>query len=175
MSNYHVNFTMDTLYDVAKEFESFISRVDDITQDIATESQHIVSRANGYVQMIEKRLQHEEDKLDDLQRELRDAEWYLSQARSDKNGNANAVRYWTERIKQLEAAVKEQEKVVKQVREDVEKVKSKARVVIYKTENLRMLTTSYRNTTSDLAAPAPIAIKQCIDVMSDYWNLKDLY
>ena len=75
MSYYDVNFTMDTLYDVAKEFESFISRVDDITQDIATESQHIVSRANGYVQMIEKRLQHEEDKLDDLQRELRDAEW----------------------------------------------------------------------------------------------------
>ena len=175
MSNYHVNFTMDTLYDVAKEFESFISRVDDITQDIATESQHIVSRANGYVQMIEKRLQDEEDKLDDLQRELRDAEWYLSQARSDKNGNADAVRYWTEQIKQLEAAVKEQEKVVKQVREDVEKVKSKARVVIYKTENLRMLTTSYRDATYGHATPAPIAIKQCIDVMSDYWNLKDLY
>ena len=42
MSNYHVNFTMDTLYDVAKEFESFISRVDDITQDIATESQQLM-------------------------------------------------------------------------------------------------------------------------------------
>lgn len=168
---YEANCSLDTLYDVARDMQSFASLQSDVTSRIFHETSRLRDDAYRYVTRIRERLKTEETQLSHLQSELSNAEWHLSNCHVDEDGNGRAERdYWASVVRNLQEQVARQRELITRVKDAVQLIQTKAETVRARTASVEMENNRYKDYITSYTSNVANAIKKCADALTGYWT-----
>ena len=171
---FDARFTLDTLYDVSRYMQGFVSSQESSTNQLIGETHRVEREAKEAVYSVKNRLETEKAELANLKSQLSTARWELSRCpETNEDGSENSdYEYWSRVVDELECKVDDQEEVVARVESALEEVSSAAEGAIARCQQVISQTQQYRGTVTSKAYSVSQALRRCTDVMQDYWNIK---
>lgn len=171
---YDAYFTLETLYDVSRHIQGFVSSQECSVDQLINETRRVERDAQDAVYVVRDRLEKEKTELQELKRQLENAQWELSRyPETNEDGGANSdYEYWARAVEEWECKVNDQEEEVARVESAYEDVSAASEDAIARCRSVFSQTQLYKESVSSKAYAASQAINKCADVMQDYWNIK---
>lgn len=170
---YDAKFSLDTLYRVAGEMQSFSGTQHSAAMQLSSETRRIENQVRDAVYELQGRLEEEESTLSSLKSQLEDAIYHLNHCtQTEEDGRTTSeYEYWEREVAELEYEVDKQAEIVARVRAALERVKALSEDVIVRVIQVRNLADRISTNVAGKATGASYAIRSCAEKVADYWNL----
>ena len=170
---YDAKFTLETLYRVAGEMQSFSGTQHSTAMQLSSETRYVENQVQDAVYEVQARLKKEQDTLSSLKSQLNDAIYHLNNCRrkDDEGRTTSEYEYWERVVAELEYDVDKQAEVVAHVKAALQKVTALSEKVIARIVQVRNNAERICSNVTGKATGAGYAIRSCAEKVADYWNL----